>query len=154
MGKTVCFTGHRIIPAKDRERIESDLYKKIRSAIESDYDTFLCGGALGFDTLAAKTVLDLKHIYPDIKLGLILPCPEQSERWSEYNKKIYDMILARSDFHEYVSESYNMGCMHKRNRTLVDRSDYLIAYKTHEGGGSAYTVSYAYDKGIAIDIIR
>ena len=35
-------------------------------AIEQGYRYFGAGGALGFDTLAAQTVLELRSEYPDI----------------------------------------------------------------------------------------
>ena len=38
-----------------------------------------CGGALGFDTLVAKLIINLKIKYPYIKLVLILPCIEQTK---------------------------------------------------------------------------
>ena len=36
------------------------------------------GGALGFDTLAAQTVLDMKKEYPQLRLILVLPCEDQT----------------------------------------------------------------------------
>ena len=37
---------------------------------------FYNGGAIGFDMLCAKTVIALKAEYSDIKLHLLLPCPD------------------------------------------------------------------------------
>ena len=42
---------------------------------------------MGFDTLAAKTVLDLKKDYPDIKLILVLPCLNQTRGWKDADVK-------------------------------------------------------------------
>lgn len=52
-------------------------------SIENGYRYFGEGGALGFDTVAALTVLELKSVYPDIKLILVLPCKKQTRGWSE-----------------------------------------------------------------------
>jgi uncharacterized phage-like protein YoqJ len=54
---------------------------------------FYAGGALGFDTIAALTVLRLKKLYPQIKLCLILPCKNQTKMWSESDRAIYEGIL-------------------------------------------------------------
>lgn len=61
---TCCFTGHRRIPpeaiAPLRERLEAEIESLIRQGVRY----FGAGGALGFDTLAAEAVLDLKAVYP------------------------------------------------------------------------------------------
>ena len=65
---TCCFTGHRRIPpeavAPLRERLEAEIESLIRQGVRY----FGAGGALGFDTLAAEAVLDLKAVYPFIRL--------------------------------------------------------------------------------------
>lgn len=40
--------------------------------------------------------------------------------------------------------------MHKRNRHLVNDSSVCVCYQTRLGGGTAYTVGYAKEKGLAI----
>lgn len=56
-------------------------------------DTYFgAGGALGFDTLAAQTVLELKKKYPDIRLILVLPCLSQTRNWKAANISEYERI--------------------------------------------------------------
>ena len=98
---------------------------------------------MGFDTLAAQTVLDLKSEYPQIKLILVLPCLSQSSRWNGQEQMVYEYIKSRADKVVYTSRDYTRGCMHKRNRHLVDNSSACICYLTDESGGTAYTVEYA-----------
>ena len=81
--QTACFTGHREIPLLQLLPLKEKLRRTIISSIEEGYRFFGAGGALGFDTLAAKTVLDLKKVYPDIKLILVLPCLNQTRGWKE-----------------------------------------------------------------------
>ena len=50
----------------------------------------------------------------------------------------------------YVSETYYNGCMLVRNRRLVDNSSVCVAYLTHAGGGTAYTVRYAEKSGVPV----
>ena len=141
--KSVCFTGHRDIDVTQAYRIPPLLKDILRECIECGASRFLAGGAMGFDTIAALCVLELKADFPHIKLELILPCKNQSQKWNEINRRIYDMILERADKIEYLHECYSASCMHDRNRRLVEESDAVIAYLAHSGGGTAYTVSYA-----------
>lgn len=104
---------------------------------------FVAGGAVGVDTLAEKTVLDLKNLYPQIKLVLALPCKNQSDRWNEEDKKIYECIKEQADKIIYTSQEYSKDCMYKRNRFLVNYSNICVCYLTKCKGGTAYTVEYA-----------
>ena len=50
----------------------------------------------------------------------------------------------------YTSVEYTRGCMHKRNRHLVDHSGVCVAYLTESRGGTAYTVDYARKNGVPV----
>ena len=76
-------------------------------------------GALGFDTLAALAVLELKQQYPQIKLILVLPCRNQTREWKEADIQKYEWIKSKADKVVYTSEHYYNGCMQKRNRHLI-----------------------------------
>ncbi len=65
--KTCCFTGHREIPAIQYNLIQQQLEQTILSLIQSGYRYFGAGGALGFDTMAALTVLHFRQRYPWIR---------------------------------------------------------------------------------------
>ncbi len=140
---TVCFTGHRSIPYKDAYKIPHELKAVMEQLINRGAYRFLAGGAMGFDTVAALCVCELKEKHPHIRLELILPCRDQTRLWEEDSRRLYDMILKMADCAEYVQESYSSSCMHERNRRLVDSSEVCIAYCAHSGGGSAYTMAYA-----------
>jgi uncharacterized phage-like protein YoqJ len=148
--KTACFTGHRKIPPEQLSEIAQRLEKIIIGLIENGYCYFGAGGALGFDTLAALTVLQLKEKYTQVRLILVLPCLTQSKDWSEDNQIVYEEIKSKADKIVYTSKEYSRGCMHKRNRHLVDNSSACICYLTKQKGGTAYTVSYAQAKGVSI----
>ena len=119
-------------------------------AIEQGYRYFGCGGALGFDTLAAQTVLRLREIYPEIRLILVLPCRDQTRGWKQADVAEYDRIMKAADKVTYTSEQYYSGCMHKRNRHLVDYSSLCVCYLTEQSGGTAYTAYYAQSQGLKI----
>ena len=66
------------------------------------------------------------------------------------NIEIYDSIKQQADKIIYTSNEYTRGCMHKRNRHLVDNSSACIAYLTESKGGTAYTVDYAEKHGLTV----
>ena len=145
-----CFTGHRKIPQKKYVQIQEKLRDEIVTAIQNGYNFFYAGGAIGFDTMAAQTVLELKAQYSYIKLILVLPCVNQTDGWEQSDIDEYERIRDLADEVIYTSEEYKKGCMHKRNRYLVDHSSLCICYMTRKSGGTAYTVGYAENKGITI----
>ena len=148
MGKTCCFSGHRILPAEALAAVAARTEAAILSAVRAGADVFVAGGALGFDMLAAETVLKLRQAHPEIALHLVLPCRDQADRWPAEQQRRYRAILNAADHVEWIAEAYFNGCMQKRNRAMVDRSDFLICYITHAGGGTDYTVRYALKKGV------
>ena len=148
MENSACsFTGHREIFKDDISLIESNTKAEITGLIKSGVKFFISGGAIGYDILCGNIVIELKKIYPDIKLYLALPCKEQDKYWSDEQKKNYDKLLKSADKLIYVSDSYFRGCMHKRNRYMVDNSEYIISYCTKQTGGTYYTTKYAEKQG-------
>ena len=148
--QTCCFTGHRKIPQDDMQRLKKALKYAIREKIAQGVLYFGAGGALGFDTIAAKAVIELKNEFPEIKLILVLPCPEQDKFWSVNDKKTYREIIEQADKVTVIDPHYTRECMYKRNRHLVDNSVHCICYLTEETGGTAYTVKYAEKNGLDI----
>ena len=61
--KTCFFTGHRVIPKKDSSNLLVTLDEKIRELIADGCENFVCGGAVGFDTLAACRVIVAKKYF-------------------------------------------------------------------------------------------
>lgn len=147
--QTCCFTGHREITLPV-ETIQYNLEKQLKELISSGVIYYGAGGALGFDTIAALTVIKLRQIYPQIKLIMVLPCKEQTKGWNSNDIGIYNYILNQADKVVYTSENYYPGCMHKRNRHLVYNSSHCICYLEKNTGGTAYTVNYAKEKGLTI----
>lgn len=143
---TCCFTGHRKIPKEEYLEIKNLLKKEIINLISRNVKYFGSGGALGFDTLAALTVLDLKAQYPFIKLILVLPCPEQAKLWNQKDIETYEHIKSQADKIVYTSDKYSPNCMFIRNRHLVDNSKYCICYLSDIHSGTGYTVNYAFQK--------
>ena len=152
--RVVCFTGHRVIEDEDAKRIPELLEEVIGELCERGATVFRAGGATGFDTMAALKVLDLKEKYPHVRLELILPCRNQTERWDEISQKTYIYILQNSDAHRFLFDTYFEGCMQERDRRLVDGSDVCVAYCAHSQGGTAYTYAQALRAGLEVINLR
>ncbi len=58
--ETCCFTGHRYIPSHDIYKITNLTEGYIRNLINMGIKYFGVGGALGYDTLAAKILFRLR----------------------------------------------------------------------------------------------
>lgn len=150
--QTCCFTGHRVFRAGELPRVRASLENFILQLYrEEGVRYFGAGGALGFDTLAAETVLRLRDgCCPGLRLILVLPCGDQAERWREADRKKYEEIRERADKTVVLAESYAPGVMHARNRYLVDHAGWCICYRYRDEGGTAYTVDYARRQGISV----
>ena len=146
--KSVCFTGHRELEPETAEGIRTLVREAVKIYIKRGYNTFIAGGALGFDTIAAEEVLRLREELGGIKLVLALPCKSQTKKWrSDGDISRHSRVFEQADEVICTSDSYYPGCMHLRNRFMVDNSSVCIAYCTRDTGGSAYTCKYAEKKG-------
>lgn len=149
--KTVCFTGHRTL-FEPRQDVEKRLEDVVRGCIANGARTFIAGGAIGFDTIAAQLILRLRSEIPSLVFALALPCPpeQQTLKWSDEQKAEYNAIYQQADFVKIVSDRYTNGCMFARNRLMVDRSGILISYLRKNSGGTYYTVNYGKQQGLTI----
>ncbi len=153
--KTVCFTGHRpqSIPflwdetndksIKLRKRIRfiiTDLIEKENAA------HFISGMALGVDQIAAEIVLELKEQYPQITLECAFPCKTQAVKWNEKSRERYFGIIYRADKRTMLQREYTADCMMKRNKYMVDKSDFVVAVWNGNRSGTGNTVAYAKSK--------
>ena len=150
--KICCFSGHRRISAEKIMRLPALLDRVLDELVKKGFRTFRTGGAIGFDTLCALKCLELKKKYPElnITLELCLPCRNQTDGWSEQEKAVYNFVLREADKITYEQDIYSAGCMHARNRRLVDGSHACVAYLTSNSGGTAYTCNYATEKGVKV----
>ena len=149
--KSVCFSGHRIVPFAKQNEIMRLLRNEITKSYNEGYRCFYCGMAVGFDLLAAKATLSLKSELPQIKIIAVLPFREQNEKWNEKNKVEYEAILKKVDDVVIVSDHYLQRCFLQRNDYMVQRSSRLIAF--YDGkfrGGTFYTYRKAKFMGLEI----
>jgi uncharacterized phage-like protein YoqJ len=141
------FTGHRDIAPERIEALNAILTRGVEYVYDLGVREFYTGGALGFDTMAAKAVIMFRMSHPDVHLHLLLPCRGQSDGWSQRQREVYDFIIGLADEVEYVSDEYYKGCMRARNLRLAECADVLIAYSGRSGSGSSQTIRFAKELG-------
>ncbi len=157
--RTSCFfTGHRKIAKSVIPTLIKNLNARISQLYRAGITEFYTGGALGFDTLAAMQVIDIKRHHADMHLHLKLPYPTQSERWASDQKRIYEFVMEAADTTEYISDVPPKG-MYDARKHLLSRNDAMInaahtcvAYFSGKRGGTAYTIERA--KKVGCEIIN
>ena len=147
---SVCFTGHRYMSSEDVPTVTRRLDELLKRMYQMGYRDFLCGGALGFDTLAGERVARFASAQPDVRLIMVIPCSDQSRYWPSHAIPRYERLLYMADEIKVLAPAYYEGCMQVRNRYLVDHSDLCVCYLRHHKGGTASTVAYANAQGIPV----
>ncbi len=154
MNNLVCsFTGHREIKKETLEPLKKRTREVVDLLIARGVKGFITGGAVGFDLLCAEIIMEAKK-YAEISLTLVIPCKGQEKYYSGEDKERYKEVLSGADNVITLSDFYYRGCMHVRNRYMVDKCDFLVSYCIKAEGGSYYTRCYAKEnKKHIIDIL-
>ena len=144
--KTCAFTGHRNI----RPDFDAELLKSvIKRIVGMGFDTFLCGMAIGFDSVCFGILEEIRK-EKDIKIIACIPCLSQSYKYNYRQKREYERMKAAADEAVIISEEYTPYCMQKRNMFMVDNCEILVCYLREDRGGTFNTVKYAEKKGVKI----
>ena len=138
---TVSLFGHRYIDNV------SDVEDKLDPIIENllktkEYVEFLIGRNGEFDRIAASTIRRVRRRleHEDCSLILILPyVTAEYENNEEYFHQYYDDVEICYE----SSNSHYKAAIVIRNKYMVDRSDLIICYVTHNSGGAYRVLQYA-----------
>ncbi|MCA0990656.1 SLOG family protein [Guptibacillus hwajinpoensis] len=105
---------------------------------EKDVEWILISGQTGVELWAGEVALDLRELYPDLKLAVLTPFLEQESKWKEQTQDFYNMILAEADFVESItSRPYeNPGQLKAKNEFLVRKSHAMLVLYDEETPGS------------------
>ena len=133
-GKSCFFIGHR----EASEEIYPALYAAVEQHIlEYGVTEFIVGHYGGFYRLAGLAVKAAKHLYPDVKLILLLPYHPAEQPISTPDG--FD-----STFYPPGMEGVpRKAAIIRANRYVVDHVDYLIAYVWHPASSARELVEYA-----------
>ena len=148
--RTACFAGHRRINKSNIENLALRLDRVIEKLTKQGIIYFGCGGAEGFDQLAAYAVIKAKKINPSLKLIMILPSKNHDSRWSGMDRRTFQQIIKNADKVAFISERYNDGCVKKRNIHLVKHSSICVAYMKYPDSNTGQIVNYACENGLKI----
>ena len=118
--------------------------------MENGISAFLAGGAVGFDLMCSRIVLDLKQTHPYARLEIVIPSPDYDKFFSEKTKMLYSRIFQKADDIVFISKEYTIKSIFLRNMYMVDRSSHLVCFCTKQEGGSFFTMSYAKKKNLTI----
>lgn len=144
MRETSCaIIGHRLLPRNKTDEIIQNLAGRILQLARLGITRFLTGGGIGFETLAAKTVLKCREENPDISLSLVLPGRDQAAKWPQDMVQVYENIKSQSDEIIYTSERVGYGSLLRRNHYMLDEADYLLCYATKATGRTVDMMHYA-----------
>ena len=138
---TVSFFGHRIIPEfrEAEDRVEALVHALL---LEKEYVEFLVGRDGDFDQIVSSTVKRQQRLVRDDNSSLIwiLPYPTAELRNNMENfEAYYDEIEICGN----AASSHPKGAFQIRNRQMVKRSNLVVFYVDHTGGGAYQTMRYA-----------
>lgn len=145
---TVAFTGHRPTKAGLSWSHEGEgdwaAVEAVRAALRELKDQgevlhAIVGGALGFDTLAARACW-----LERVPFSVYVPFAGQASVWPTEAQERYEAMLeAASDVRVISPGGYSAAKMHARNRAMVDDSTILFTWWDGSGGGTAHCITYA-----------
>lgn len=124
---TCTFFGHRNVS----EEIEPTLRSTLIDLIENhDVDMFYVGNQGSFDSMVRRVLKDLSNAYP-IKYYVVLAY--MPEKMNEFESNEYSDTIVFEGF-ESVPKRFAID---RRNRWMIDQSDYVVTYVTHDIGSGA-----------------
>ena len=151
-----CVTGHRPkgFPfVRSEDSLEYCTYlKKMTETVDEliceGYQAFISGMADGADMDFAKTVIRIRDARGGITLEGALPYSQSRPQKNFEQRTEKEEIVNLCDCKTIVSDHYYRGCMHKRNRYMVDKADIVLAvWNGVCSGGTWETIKYARKKG-------
>ena len=134
MGKICSFFGHADLEGKATE-IGEKLRPILIDLINQGVDTFYVGNHGEFDILSSKIACDLQTLYPEIQVIVVLCYPNELQ----YLKCSFTDFLMPPE----IVAAPKRACIVKRNRWVVDHSDYIVSYVKYTIGGAYSVTQYA-----------
>lgn len=145
-----CFAGQQKLPKGKIRSIIMRLDCEVENLIKQGVTTFISGGALGFDQVAASLILAKKEMGKKIRLVFVLPGKSQDEFWNAEQKKLYRNLLTEADELLYVSKGDHGDGIKERNCYMVDHSAYCICALRGSLRDVDNMIRYAREKGVRV----
>jgi len=138
----VTFCGHAKFSktGEYEQKILAFLEKKVG---DQPADMYL-GGYGSFDSFAYDCCKKYKEIHPNISLVFVTPylTIDYQKNHLDYQKTRYDSII-----YPEIEDKPKRYAITYRNKYMVEKADYVVAYVSHNWGGAYTTYKHAKRKG-------
>ncbi len=133
------FFGHR-----DCFHLDTDVLRSaIEGLIEKGVDTFYVGNHGRFDSAVLVCLRSLKKEYTHIGYFVVLA-------YLPTKKSEYHLYADCSIYPEGLEVGLPQFAIERRNRWMIDQSDYCLCYVTHTGGGAYKFARIASHRGLSV----
>lgn len=132
------FIGHRNAPYELQPLVRAAAEKLI---LEEGVRDFYVGSRGAFDHLSAAAVMELKEIYPEVRLYRVLAYLPAGRGIPEHPG------FTGTVFPEGLEKVPRRFAIERANRLMTDACDFLIAYAPHETGNACKVLEYAKRRG-------
>lgn len=136
------FFGHRDCPSGIRGKLQAEIDRLI---CHYGVETFYVGTNGNFDRMAYAALVELRKRYQHIKVYRVLAYMPKPSDIAQDRSVLGDTILP-----EGIEKVHPRYAIVSRNNWMIDRSDYVIAYITHNFGGAYQAIEMAQKKGKTI----
>ena len=145
---TVCtFAGHReVYQANIADKLDEAISRILKN---DNCFRFLVGGIGDFDGMCSSAVRRAKRNYPNKQISLELILPYLTQELNE-NKSYYEISYDDVVVPIELAGVHYKSAITKRNRWMVDKSDWMIAFVYRDFGGAYTSLRYAEKKGLQI----
>lgn len=134
----IAFCGHARF--SESEEYEQKILAFLEEKVGDQVADMYLGGYGGFDSFAYGCCKKFKEKHPKSSLIFITPylTEEYQKNHLEYQKKRYDSII-----YPEIENKPKRYAITYRNKYMVEKADFIVAYITHDWGGAYKTYQYA-----------
>ena len=134
----VTFCGHAQFHGT--EEYEQWVLRFLEEKVGDQKADIYLGGYGGFDAFAYDCCKKYKEAHPKVSLVFVTPylTEQYQKNCLEYQKMRYDSIL----YPELENKPKRFAIIY-RNRYMVEKADYIVAYVSHRWGGAYTTYQHA-----------
>ncbi len=138
----VTFCGHAQFP-KSKE-YEQKILEFLEEKVGDEPADMYLGGYGGFDSFAYECCRKYKESHPEISIVLVTPYLDASYQRNhlKYQETRYDFIL-----YPEIENKPKRYAIAYRNKYMVEKADYVVAYVVRDWGGAYTTCKYAKRRG-------
>ena len=122
---TVTFFGHKDTPKEIEPTLRSTLIDLIEN---KNVNVFYVGNNGNFDTMVRRQLEDLSRVYPITYSVVLAYLPTVKNKYDDLSNTIYPEGL------ETVPKRFAISW---RNKWMIQQSDIVVTYVTHNFGGAA-----------------